>query len=127
MCCAALIIRAISVLEGIALVADPEFQIIQAAYPFISRKLLTDQSPRLKAALHYMVRLLPLLFSHLLPRSNADPISCMRQVCCLKFKITCSQRPVCSKLLTCLHGEALLLLPSPCRSTARTPNLMRPD
>jgi aarF domain-containing kinase len=50
-----LIIRAISVLEGIALVADPEFQIIQAAYPFISRKLLTDQSPRLKAALHYMV------------------------------------------------------------------------
>lgn len=54
-CCAALIIRAISVLEGIALVADPEFQIIQAAYPFISRKLLTDQSPRLKAALHYMV------------------------------------------------------------------------
>ena len=34
--------------------ADPEFQIIQAAYPFISRKLLTDQSPRLKAALHYM-------------------------------------------------------------------------
>lgn len=53
--CAALIIRAISVLEGIALVADPEFQIIQAAYPFISRKLLTDQSPRLKAALHYMV------------------------------------------------------------------------
>ena len=58
---AALIIRAISVLEGIALVADPEFQIIQAAYPFISRKLLTDQSPRLKAALHYMVRLLLLL------------------------------------------------------------------
>ena len=56
--CAALIIRAISVLEGIALVADPEFQIIQAAYPFISRKLLTDQSPRLKAALHYMVCLL---------------------------------------------------------------------
>ncbi|CAK0782682.1 hypothetical protein CVIRNUC_005877 [Coccomyxa viridis] len=51
----ALIIRAISVLEGIALVADPEFQIIQAAYPFISRKLLTDQSPRLKAALHYMI------------------------------------------------------------------------
>ena len=54
---AALIIRAISVLEGIALVADPEFQIIQAAYPFISRKLLTDQSPRLKAALHYMASL----------------------------------------------------------------------
>lgn len=49
-------------LEGIALVADPEFQIIQAAYPFISRKLLTDQSPRLKAALHYMVCVLPPFF-----------------------------------------------------------------
>ena len=67
LCCAALIIRAISVLEGIALVADPEFQIIQAAYPFISRKLLTDQSPRLKAALHYMVRLLPPFFVTNLP------------------------------------------------------------
>ncbi len=74
--CAALIIRAISVLEGIALVADPEFQIIQAAYPFISRKLLTDQSPRLKAALHYMVRLLPrTAISYL-----KSPCSC---ICCV--------------------------------------------
>ena len=52
----ALIIRAISVLEGIALVGDPKFAIVDEAYPFIAKLLLTDQSPRLQAALRYMVR-----------------------------------------------------------------------
>ena len=51
----ALIIRAISVLEGIALVGNPSFAIVDEAYPFISRRLLTDPSPRGKAALKYMV------------------------------------------------------------------------
>lgn len=51
----ALIIRAISVLEGIALVGDPQFAIVDEAYPFIAKLLLTDQSPRLQAALRYMV------------------------------------------------------------------------
>ena len=51
----ALVIRAISVLEGIALVGNPEFAIVDEAYPYISRRLLTDQSPRLRAALRYMV------------------------------------------------------------------------
>ena len=51
----ALIIRAISVLEGIALVANPEFAIIDEAYPYISKRLMTDDSPRLKAAFKYMV------------------------------------------------------------------------
>eukprot|EP00891_Asterochloris_glomerata_P005985 jgi/Astpho2/5985/e_gw1.00084.8.1_t len=51
----ALIIRAISVLEGIALVGNPNFAIVDEAYPFIAQKLLTDNSPRLKAALKYMV------------------------------------------------------------------------
>jgi aarF domain-containing kinase len=46
----ALIIRAISVLEGIALVGDPNFAIVDEAYPFIARKLMTDRSPRLRAA-----------------------------------------------------------------------------
>ena len=50
----ALIIRAISVLEGIALVGDPEFAIVDEAYPFIAKLLLTDKSPRLQAALRYM-------------------------------------------------------------------------
>jgi aarF domain-containing kinase len=46
----ALIIRAISVLEGIALVGNPEFAIVDEAYPYISRRLMTDDSARLKAA-----------------------------------------------------------------------------
>ncbi len=42
-------------LEGIALVANPSFAIVDEAYPFISRLLLTDKSPRLRAALRYMI------------------------------------------------------------------------
>jgi len=51
----ALIIRAISVLEGIALVGNPEFAIIDEAFPWIAKKLLTDESPRLREALKYLV------------------------------------------------------------------------
>lgn len=51
----ALVIRAISVLEGIALVGNPNFAIIDEAYPYIARRLMTDDSPRLKEALRYMV------------------------------------------------------------------------
>jgi len=51
----ALVIRAISVLEGIALVGNPNFAIIDEAYPYIARRLMTDDSPRLKATLKYMV------------------------------------------------------------------------
>ena len=51
----ALVIRAISVLEGIALVGNPNFAIIDEAYPYIARRLMTDDSPRLKAALKYIV------------------------------------------------------------------------
>ena len=52
----ALIIRAISVLEGIALVGDPDFAIVDEAYPYVAKRLLTDKSPRLQQALRYMVR-----------------------------------------------------------------------
>mmetsp|Transcript_11709 Transcript_11709/g.20742 ORF Transcript_11709/g.20742 Transcript_11709/m.20742 type:complete len:849 (+) Transcript_11709:47-2593(+) len=51
----ALIIRAIGVLEGIALVGDPDFAIIDEAYPYLSKQLLTDPSDRLRAAFRYMV------------------------------------------------------------------------
>lgn len=51
----ALIIRAIGVLEGIALVGNPEFAIVDEAYPYISRRLLTDQSDRMRSALRYMI------------------------------------------------------------------------
>ncbi|EFJ41361.1 hypothetical protein VOLCADRAFT_40547, partial [Volvox carteri f. nagariensis] len=51
----ALIIRAIGVLEGIALVGNPDFALVDEAYPYIAKRLLTDDSPRLRAALRYMV------------------------------------------------------------------------
>ena len=51
----ALVIRAISVLEGIALVGNPNFAIIDEAYPYIARRLMTDRSPRLQSALKYMI------------------------------------------------------------------------
>ncbi|CAM9871997.1 unnamed protein product [Ectocarpus sp. 12 AP-2014] len=51
----ALIIRAIGVLEGIALVGNPGFAIVDEAYPYISKRLLTDDSPRLREALRYMI------------------------------------------------------------------------
>lgn len=44
----ALIIRSISVLEGIALVGDDKFAVIDEAYPYIAKRLLTDDDPRVK-------------------------------------------------------------------------------
>ena len=44
---------------GIALVGNPDFAIVDEAYPYISRRLMTDQSPRLRAALRFMVRKYP--------------------------------------------------------------------
>jgi len=51
----ALIIRAIGVLEGIALTGNPDFAIVDEAYPYVAQRLLTDDSPRLQAALRYMI------------------------------------------------------------------------
>ena len=51
----ALIIRAIGVLEGIALVGNPDFALVDEAYPYISKRLLTDDSPRLRESPRYMV------------------------------------------------------------------------
>lgn len=51
----ALTIRAISTLEGIALMGDPDFAIIQSSFPFVARLLLTDPEPRTRQALRYML------------------------------------------------------------------------
>ncbi len=47
----AYILRAFSVLEGIGLSADPEFSIASACYPYVARRLLSDDSPGAVAAL----------------------------------------------------------------------------
>lgn len=47
----ALLLRALSVLEGIALVGDPKFKLIMESFPFVSRLIMTDRSPVLRTAL----------------------------------------------------------------------------
>ncbi len=52
----ALIIRSLVTQEGLALSVDPDFRIVEVAYPYIARRLLTGESPQLRK------RLLDVLF-----------------------------------------------------------------
>ena len=52
----ALIIRSLITQEGLALTLDPNFKIVQVAYPYVSRRLLAGESPELRR------RLLEVLF-----------------------------------------------------------------
>ncbi len=54
----ALIIRSLITQEGVALSLDPDFQILKVAYPYVARRLLTDESPRLRQ------RLIEILFKN---------------------------------------------------------------
>ncbi len=47
----ALIIRSMVTLEGIAINIDPNFKVLSKAYPYVAKRLLTDQSPELRASL----------------------------------------------------------------------------
>jgi hypothetical protein len=51
----ALILRSLTVLEGLALGADPQYQLLGAAYPYMARRLLTDPAPQLRASLEELV------------------------------------------------------------------------
>ncbi|CAI5465316.1 unnamed protein product [Closterium sp. Yama58-4] len=42
-----LVVRSLSVLEGIALKRDPNYKVIASSYPWIAKKVLTDPSPQL--------------------------------------------------------------------------------
>ncbi|GFP95667.1 uncharacterized aarf domain-containing protein kinase at1g79600 chloroplastic [Phtheirospermum japonicum] len=41
----ALILRSLTVLEGLALYADPNFKVLAASYPYFAKRLLTDPNP----------------------------------------------------------------------------------
>jgi len=45
------IARAFAVLEGIGLTIDPKYSVLKACMPYLSRRLLTDRSPRLTRTL----------------------------------------------------------------------------
>ncbi|CAI5995488.1 unnamed protein product [Closterium sp. NIES-64] len=47
----ALILRSLTVLEGLALYSDPNFKVLAAAYPYMAKRLLTDPNPYLRDAL----------------------------------------------------------------------------
>lgn len=47
----ALIIRSLVTLEGIAIYIDPNFKVLSAAYPYVSKRLLTDPAPELRESL----------------------------------------------------------------------------
>jgi predicted unusual protein kinase regulating ubiquinone biosynthesis (AarF/ABC1/UbiB family) len=47
----ALILRSLTVLEGLALSSDPQFKVLAAAYPYMAKRLLTDRDPYLRDAL----------------------------------------------------------------------------
>eukprot|EP00798_Chlamydomonas_sp_ICE-L_P030592 gene30592-35603_t len=51
----ALVLRAFAVIEGIALNANPDYAIIHQCLPYLSRRLLTDNNPRMRAALRQML------------------------------------------------------------------------
>lgn len=47
--------RAFSTLEGIGLSVDGDYSILQQCYPYLSKRLLSDNSPRSKNALKLML------------------------------------------------------------------------
>lgn len=47
----ALIIRSLVTMEGIAIHIDPNFKVLSSAYPYVSKRLLTDPAPELRSSL----------------------------------------------------------------------------
>jgi predicted unusual protein kinase regulating ubiquinone biosynthesis (AarF/ABC1/UbiB family) len=47
----ALIVRSLITMEGIAMSVDPNFKVLNAAYPYVAKRLLTDTAPELRASL----------------------------------------------------------------------------
>ncbi|KAH7296380.1 hypothetical protein KP509_26G021700 [Ceratopteris richardii] len=46
-----LVVRSLTVLEGIALTTNPDYKVLGSSYPWIARKVLTDTSPQLRSTL----------------------------------------------------------------------------
>lgn len=49
------VVRAFSTLEGIGLSINPAYSILQECYPYLAKRLMTDDSPRSRAALRNMM------------------------------------------------------------------------
>lgn len=51
----ALVIRALGSLEGTAKALDPNFQVVESAYPFVIARLLADPSPDMRKILRELL------------------------------------------------------------------------
>lgn len=51
----ALVVRALGSLEGTAKVLDPDFKVIESAYPFVIGRLLADPNPDMRRILRELV------------------------------------------------------------------------
>ncbi|NCJ06723.1 AarF/ABC1/UbiB kinase family protein [Synechococcales cyanobacterium C] len=51
----ALIVRSLLTMEGIALGVDPNFKVLNAAYPYVAKRLLTDPAPELRTSLRELL------------------------------------------------------------------------
>ena len=51
----ALIIRSLVTLDGIAITVDPNFKVLSKAYPYVSKRLLTDPAPELRESLQELL------------------------------------------------------------------------
>ncbi|EFN50939.1 hypothetical protein CHLNCDRAFT_55429 [Chlorella variabilis] len=65
-----LVIRSLLTQEGICLTLNPEFHFLEVAYPYVARRLLTDEDPALRTRLFQARHLHPIL-----------PAACMTRVC----------------------------------------------
>jgi aarF domain-containing kinase len=50
-----LVLRAFSTIEGIALKVSPNYSIVSECMPYLSRRLLSDNNPRMRAALRHLL------------------------------------------------------------------------
>lgn len=50
-----LVVRSLTVLEGIALSSNPNYKVLSSSYPWIARKVLTDKSPQLRSTLRALI------------------------------------------------------------------------
>jgi hypothetical protein len=48
-------LRSLTILEGIAITANPDFKIVDVAYPYVAARLLSSESEQLQSALQEMV------------------------------------------------------------------------
>ncbi|CAM9689764.1 unnamed protein product [Scytosiphon promiscuus] len=142
----ALIARALGILEGVALTGDPDYRIVMEAYPFVTRKIISDDSPALQRALRdilysedgkFLAKRLSVLLSYATGVVAADsavfvdfdtlPSTAASLSQTLKFLLAEEARP----LRAALVGEAsnaadLVLRRSTRQAVVRAKDLLRP-